>query len=109
MKVAVVGSRNVVVENIEQYLPENVTEIISGGAKGVDTYAETYAKNNNIKITVIKPEYKKYRKGAPLVRNKQIVEMADFVVLIWDGKSNGTRFVLDYCKELNKEHKVYII
>ena len=109
MKVAVVGSRNIVVENIEQYLPEDVTEIISGGAKGVDTYAETYAKNNNIKITVIKPEYKKYRKGAPLVRNKQIVEMADFVVLIWDGKSNGTRFVLDYCKELNKEHKVYII
>ena len=109
MKVAVVGSRNVVVENIEQYLPENITEIISGGAKGVDTYAEVYAKNNNIKITVIKPEYKKYRKGAPLVRNKQIVEMADFVVLIWDGKSNGTRFVLDYCKELNKEHKVFIV
>ena len=109
MKVAVVGSRNVVVENIQQYLPENVSEIISGGAKGVDTYAEEYAKNNGIKITVIKPDYKKYGKPAPLVRNKEIVENADFVVLVWDGKSRGTKFVLEYCEQIDKPHKVFII
>ena len=109
MKVAVVGSRNIVVENIQQFLPENVSEIISGGAKGVDTCAEEYAKNNGIKMTVIKPDYKKYGKPAPLVRNKEIVKNAEFVVLVWDGKSRGTKFVLEHCEKINKPHKVYII
>ena len=42
MKVAVIGSRNLTVENLGQYLPEETTEIVSGGAKGVDTCAREY-------------------------------------------------------------------
>lgn len=50
MKIAIVGSRNINVDNIEKYLPENITEIISGGAKGVDTCAKKYALEKKYKI-----------------------------------------------------------
>lgn len=51
MKVAIVGSRNLNISEIQEYLPKNISEIISGGAKGVDTCARRFAQNNNIKLT----------------------------------------------------------
>ena len=77
MKVAVVGSRNLEVKNLGDYLPAEVTEIVSGGAKGVDTSAREYAKKHGIKLTEFLPEYSRYKRGAPLKRNIQIVEYAE--------------------------------
>ena len=71
MKIAIIGSRNLEVGNLEKYLPDNVTEIVSGGAIGIDTCAENFAKQNGIKLTAFKPEYEKYGRGAPLKRNLQ--------------------------------------
>ena len=39
MKVAVVGSRGLTVRNLKKYLPEETTEIVSGGARGIDRCA----------------------------------------------------------------------
>lgn len=47
MKVAVIGSRNLTVNNLEKYLPQDVTEIVSGGERGIDTCAKIYAKKRN--------------------------------------------------------------
>ena len=58
MKIAIIGSRNLVVNNISAYLPKDVTEIVSGGAKGIDNCARTYAIKNNIKLTEFLPNYK---------------------------------------------------
>lgn len=80
MKVAIIGSRNLMVKNLGQYLPNNVTEIVSGGAKGVDTCAREYALNNNIKLTEFLPEYNKYGRSAPLKRNVLIVDYSDIVL-----------------------------
>ena len=55
MKVAVIGSRNLTVENLGQYLPEETTEIVSGGAKGMDTCAREYAIANGLKLTEFLP------------------------------------------------------
>lgn len=107
MKVAVVGSRNLKVDDLQRYLPDTTTEIVSGGAKGIDTYAKNYAINNNIVIKEFLPEYSKYGKAAPLYRNIEIIEYADFVVVFWDGKSRGTKYVIEYCKKLNKAMDVY--
>ena len=49
MKIAIVGSRSITVNNLGDYLPENTTEIVSGGAIGVDRSARNYAKTHNIK------------------------------------------------------------
>lgn len=40
MKVAVIGSRNLQVDHLEKYLPEDTTEIVSGGARGIDACAK---------------------------------------------------------------------
>ena len=107
MKIAVIGSRNLTVDNLEDYLPENVTEIVSGGAKGIDKCARSYAAENNLKLTEFLPEYEKYGRRAPLVRNLQIIDYADRVIAFWDGESHGTKFVIENCKRLNKSVTVY--
>lgn len=108
MKVAIIGSRNLCVNNLEKYLPKNITEIISGGAKGVDTNAREYALHNKIKITEYYPEYDKYGRAAPLKRNIKIIEYSDIVLAFWDGSSKGTKFVIDKCKKMDIDVKIYI-
>ena len=83
MKVAVVGSRHLELD-IERYIPKEISMLVSGGAKGIDTLAEKYADKNNIPKLIIKPEYEKYGKSATLRRNKTIVENADIVIAIWE-------------------------
>ena len=109
MKVAIVGSRGLTVDDFGKYLPENTHEIISGGAKGIDTCAAEYAQNNGILLTVIKPDYSRYKKGAPIVRNKEIVKLAELVLIFWDGKSKGTRSVIDECEKTGKKYLLYTI
>ena len=107
MKVAVIGSRGLCVDKLEDYLPEAVTEIVSGGAKGIDTCAKDYALRHELKLTEFLPEYKKYGRGAPLRRNITIIEYADLVLAFWDGKSRGTKYVIDNCKKRNIPVAVY--
>lgn len=109
MKVAVIGSRGLHVDHLEDYLPEGVTEIVSGGAKGIDTCARNYALAHGLALTEFLPEYKKYGRGAPLRRNITIIEYADFVLAFWDGKSRGTKYVIDNCKRRNIPVQVYLI
>ena len=107
MKVAVIGSRGLTIKNLEKYLPEGTTEIVSGGAKGIDTCAREYALAHNIRLKEFLPEYEKFGRGAPLKRNLQIIEYADIVLAFWDGKSRGTKFVIDNCESNGVEVKVY--
>ncbi len=109
MKVAIIGSRSLKIEDLGKYLPPDITEIVSGGAKGIDACAEKYAENNKIKLTVFLPDYKKYKRGAPLKRNLQIIDYADLVIAFWDGKSKGTKFVIDNCNERSKPINVILL
>lgn len=86
-----------------------VTRIICGGAKGVDTLAETSAAALGIPVTVILPDYHLFQKGAPLKRNQQIVEQCDALLAIWNGKngSHGTIFTIRYA--LNTGKRVFLI
>ena len=108
MRVAVIGSRNLRVDDLGKYLPDGVTEIVSGGARGVDTSAKEYALAHGIKLTEFLPEYSKYGRGAPLRRNITIIEYADLVLAFWDGKSRGTKYVIDNCKKRGVPVKVYV-
>lgn len=109
MKVGVIGSRGLTVDNLEQYLPEDTTEIVSGGAKGIDTCAREYALSHDIKLTEFLPEYSRYGRGAPLKRNLQIIIYSDLVIAFWDGQSKGTKNVIENCKKLNVKVDVHII
>lgn len=109
MRVSVIGSRGITVSDLGGFLPENNTEIILGGAKGVDTSAKEYALSNGIKLTEYLPEYALYGRAAPLKRNITIIENADIVLAFWDGKSRGTKFVIDSCHRLGVEVRMHIV
>ena len=109
MRVAVIGSRGLCVKNLEDYLPADTTEIVSGGARGVDSCARDYAQRNGLKLTEYLPEYNKYGRSAPLKRNITIIEHADLVLAFWDGESRGTRFVIDNCKKRNIPVEVHVL
>ena len=106
MKVAIVGSRGLQIEDFTPYLPEGTTEIVSGGARGIDTCAADYAAAHGLALTEFKPDYARFGRGAPLKRNLEIVEYADFVLIFWDGASRGSRFVIDACEKMQKPHRV---
>ena len=108
MRVAVIGSRELLVDNLEDYLPEETTEIISGGARGVDASAKDYALQHGLKQTEYLPEYARYGRTAPLKRNITIIENADLVLAFWDGASRGTKYVIDNCKKRNIPVKIYM-
>ena len=108
MKVAVIGSRGIQDIPLAKFLPPQTDELVSGGARGVDTYARRYAEEHGIKLTEFLPEYDRYGRAAPLVRNKLIVEYADLVLAFWDGQSRGTQFVIKYCRETGTPYRLFV-
>ena len=109
MRVAVIGSRGLTVDNLGDYLPIETTEIISGGARGVDASAREYALRQGLKLTEYLPKYERYGRAAPLRRSIAIIENADLVLAFWDGASRGTKYVIDNCKKRNIPIKIYIL
>ena len=109
MKIAIIGSRAITKVDISKYIPKDTTEIVSGGAKGIDTLAREYALSHGIKLTEFFPDYKRYGKGAPFKRNLQIIEYADHVIAFWDGNSKGTEYVINECKKINKPIDIVLI
>lgn len=107
MRVAVIGSRKLWVDDLGKYLPKETTEIISGGAKGVDASAREYALAHNIPFREFLPDYKRYGRAAPLKRNLTIIENADLVLAFWDGSSRGTLFVIKKCRQFEIPVKIY--
>lgn len=109
MKLAIIGSRGLRVEDLGAYLLPGVTELVSGGAKGIDTCAKEYALSHGLKLTEFLPDYRRYGRAAPLVRNREIVAYADQVLAFWDGNSPGTKRVIDQCNKQKKKVTVYLL
>ena len=116
MRLAIIGSREIsdpkiLLEALKEvpYL-DSITEIVSGGAKGVDSLARAYAQENNLKLTEFLPDYGRYGRGAPLQRNTQIIEYADSVLAIpVKGGSAGTHDGIKKAKALGKRLYVHEI
>ena len=96
-----------VIQDLDEFIPQGTTEIVSGGAKGIDECAKAYAKDAGLKYTEFLPEYNLHSRRAPIERNKLIVQYSDTVVAFWDGKSRGTQFVIKYAKKMGKPIYIY--
>lgn len=113
VKIAVVGSRGFddyeLFESVMNRFLSKFERVsfISGGAGGADRMAERYAKEHSIEITIYKPEWKRYGRGAGYVRNKLIWEESDFGIAFWDGESKGTRHSFKLATKMSKELFVY--
>ena len=92
MKLMIAGSRSIEKFDLSPYITSSVGLIITGGAKGIDFIAEDYADKHKISKLILRPEYDKYKKSAPLKRNEIMIELADEILVIWDGKSKKKDF-----------------
>ena len=98
MKVALIGSRSLLPENIGDFLPPETTLLLSGGASGTDQTAVRLSREKGIPLREILPDYDAGGHQAPILRNIALLDEADFVLMFWDGESPGTRFCRDYCR-----------
>ena len=99
MKLLITASRSLREEHypvlkaaIEQYFPQ-ATMILHGGAEGGDQLAARYAREQGLPQKVLRPEYRKHPvKAAPLLRNTELVALADATLAAYPGRPTaGTR------------------
>lgn len=106
MKVVVCGSRSIrdtdLVESLIEMAGFEITEVIEGGAKGVDTIAGEWARKKGIPVTVIKPQWNIHGLAAGPIRNQEMVKLGEAVIAIWDGKSRGTVSTIAFAEEAGK-------
>lgn len=109
MRIAIIGSRYPTI-SYEDWLNlllsyidiSNVNEIISGGARGIDSYAKRFAESYNIPLTEYVPDYALYGRKAALLRNVDIVQATDLIIAFPTSESRGTYHAIREAKRLNK-------
>ena len=80
--------------------------IISGGARGADKLGEKYSQDEGFALEVFKANWDKYGKSAGFRRNEQMGEVADALIAFWDGKSHGTKHMIDIMNDKKLEVRV---
>ena len=111
MKIAIVGSRGFPEpERVRAYVRSLKKDdiVISGGAKGVDSWAVEEAKVQGLETQVFPADWDLFGKSAGYRRNVDIVEAADFVVAFWDGKSKGTAHTIKLAQKAGKPVEVLL-
>ena len=113
MKICIIGSRSIdkaefVIPILDRFMKDHVVGtpvILSGGAKGVDQITKSYAKANNINLVEFLP-YHLIDNRTPFsskyffLRNKQMIDNADKVLIIWDTQSKGTEYGIKYAQKI---------
>lgn len=123
-RIAIVGSREGINrERVQEFvgmLDPTTTVVISGGARGVDSWAVEAAKERDIRVRVYPAHWKVHAecncrnksggsicKYAGFRRNKVMIDAADDVVAFWDGKSSGTAHSIEYAIEQRKPVAIF--
>lgn len=102
-KTIIAGSRTLTNEDIiislirevEADIDASITEVVSGGAAGVDTIGEIFAKEFNLPIKHFIPKWGKYGWRAGPIRNREMAQYADSAIIFWDGASRGTANMIE--------------
>lgn len=80
--------------------------ILHGGAEGADSIAGEVAEGLGIRTLVYRPDYEVFGPQATHVRNDQMLDQADYVLAFWDGKSRGTKSVIEKAERRGIPKKV---
>lgn len=108
MKLIIAGGRDF--DNEELMLKSlnwyQITEVVCGKAKGADSLGEKLANKFQIPVVAFPADWEKNGKAAGPIRNVEMGNYADALIAFWDGKSKGTKHMIDYMKKLGKPVKV---
>lgn len=111
MKTIIAGSRSItsyeIIPQVARYSNFTITEVVSGGARGVDSLGEQFAKENGIDLVIFPANWNKYFKSAGYIRNQRMANYADQLIAIWDGESKGTKHMIDIMEALGKPVFIY--
>jgi hypothetical protein len=109
MKCIIAGSRTITdYDEVKKAFDEcpfksDITEIVSGAAKGVDTLGEKLAFERDIKLSRFPADWNLYKKRAGVIRNQQMGDYADCAIVVMpEGGSTGSLHMLNYMKKLDK-------
>ena len=108
--VCINGSRSITNINLSLFInPSHVGCIVTGGARGIDTIAENWAKANNIEWVCYLPQWDIFGKRAGMIRNEEMINFCDVLISFWDGHSAGTKHAIDYAKNLGRKVIIHLI
>lgn len=117
MKVIIAGSRDApkhvldcLAFVIDQLINKRweIDEIVSGGCAGPDMAGEDWAIVYGVPVKRFDADWKKHGKAAGPIRNREMADYADAAVVIWDGKSRGSKNMIDEMKKRGKPVEVVI-
>ena len=113
MKVIIAGSRGItdytiLCNAIAQSDFSNITEVVSGCARGVDKLGERWASEQTFLLTRMRANWGRFGQAAGQYRNREMAEYADGLLVLWDGESRGTLHMIDCMRRLGKPYEVYI-
>lgn len=118
MRIAIIGSREKflaepaeVRRRVREYVSSLLrdTIIISGGARGVDSYAAGAARDFGLVLVEYPADWDAHGRAAGMIRNKLVVDQADKVVAFWDGESAGTANALNLTRDAHKPVEIYVV
>jgi len=102
MKVIIAGSRSITDVNIVRRAVKlsgfEITEVVSGTARGVDRLGEQIAHELNIPVKRFPANWEKYGRRAGFLRNQEMAHYADALIAVWDGVSRGTKHMIEYAR-----------
>lgn len=110
MKTIIAGSRGLQnrqrLEEAIRLSSFTISEVVSGGARGIDQLGEQWAKRTETPVRQFLADWDRYGKAAGPIRNAAMARYADALIAIWDGKSRGTLNMIEQAKKYGL--KIYI-
>lgn len=73
--------------------------IVSGKARGADSLGERYAAERGYEVSAHPADWDAYGKSAGYRRNAEMAQEADALIAFWDGKSRGTKHMIDLAEK----------
>lgn len=104
MKLIIAGSRDLnptfgfIKSCIQMFSPGTITEIVSGCAEGVDSEGEHFASHMNIPVKRFPADWDKHGKAAGPIRNREMAQYADVLLVIHNGSNGSINMKLEMMK-----------
>lgn len=113
LKVIIAGSRTFrnyeyLSKELDIRIPPFIDEVISGDAEGPDKMGARWAEEHGYSVKHFPAQWNKYGKAASIIRNHEMGDYADYLIAFWDGKSRGTKDMIDYMRSIGKHGEVIL-